>query len=138
MNIKMVNGSTNPDWVGLAETNNFMRRNSLYHIGYRLSFIYIFVKHSSQINKFSQLFFGLLLWYLLHHCVVIFFWSSGIMDCMLFTFENKVPLMRQGASVVLHLSLPLMKSVNKTEAAVFPYRLYFLSAFSFRSLIQIY
>jgi len=26
----------------------------------------------------------------LHHCVVIFFWSSGIMECtfMLFTFEN--------------------------------------------------
>jgi len=29
-------------------------------------------------------------------CVVIFFWSSGIMECtcMLFTFENGVPLMR--------------------------------------------
>jgi len=27
---------------------------------------------------------------ILHHCVVIFFWSSGIMECtcMLFTFEN--------------------------------------------------
>ena len=35
---------------------------------------------------------------LLHHCVVIFFWSSGIMECtctcMLFTFENGVPLLR--------------------------------------------
>jgi len=32
----------------------------------------------------------------LHYCVVIFFWSSGIMECtcMLFTFENGVPLMR--------------------------------------------
>ena len=32
----------------------------------------------------------------LHHCVVIFFWYSGIMECtcMLFTFENGVPLMR--------------------------------------------
>ena len=32
----------------------------------------------------------------LHHCVVIFFWSSGIMECtcMVFTFENGVPLMR--------------------------------------------
>ena len=29
----------------------------------------------------------------LHHCVVIFFWSSGTIDC-LFTFENGVPLMR--------------------------------------------
>jgi len=33
---------------------------------------------------------------ILHHCVVIFFWSSGIMECtcMLFTFVNGVPLMR--------------------------------------------
>jgi len=32
----------------------------------------------------------------LHHCVVIFFWSSGIMECtcMLLTFENGVLLMR--------------------------------------------
>ena len=32
----------------------------------------------------------------IHTCVVIFFWSSGIMECtcMLFTFENGVPLMR--------------------------------------------
>jgi len=32
----------------------------------------------------------------LHHCVVIFFWNSGIMECtcMLFTFKNWVPLMR--------------------------------------------
>ena len=32
----------------------------------------------------------------LHHCVVIFSWSSGIMECscMLFTFENGVPIMR--------------------------------------------
>ena len=28
----------------------------------------------------------------LHHCVVLFFWSSGIMECtcMLLTFENAV------------------------------------------------
>jgi len=36
----------------------------------------------------------------LHHCVVIYFWSSGFMECMLFTFENRVPLMRKGVSVV--------------------------------------
>ena len=32
----------------------------------------------------------------LHHCVVICFWSSGIMECtcMLLTCENGVPLMR--------------------------------------------
>ena len=74
----------------------------------------------------------------LHHCVVIFFWSSGIMECtcMLFTFENGgVLLMRQGASVVWHHSLPLMNSFNKTEAAVFSCRLCFPRAFPFISLI---
>jgi len=32
----------------------------------------------------------------IHHCAVLFFWSSGVMDCMLFTFENRVPVMRWG------------------------------------------
>ena len=69
--------------------------------------------------------------------VVIFFWSSDIMECTctLFTFENGVPLMRQGASVVWHKSLLLMNSFNKTEAAVFSCRLCFLRAFPFISLI---
>jgi len=74
----------------------------------------------------------------LHHCVVIFFWPSGIMECtcMLFTFENGVPLMRQNASVVWHHSLLLINSFNKTEAAVFSCRLCFLKYFPFISLIQ--
>jgi len=60
----------------------------------------------------------------LHHCVVIFFWSSRIMEyiCMLFTFENGVALMRWRGSVVWHHSLLLMNSFNKTEAAVFSCR----------------
>jgi len=75
----------------------------------------------------------------LHHCVVIFFWSSGIMECtcMLFTFENGVPLMRYGASAVWHQSLPLMNSFNKTGAAVFSCRLCFLRDFPFISLINL-
>jgi len=28
----------------------------------------------------------------LHHCVVLFYWFSGIMDCMLFTLEIGIPL----------------------------------------------
>ena len=74
----------------------------------------------------------------LHHCVVIFFWPSGIMECtcMLFTFENGVSLMRQNASVVWHHSLLLINSFNKTEAAVFSCRQCFLKSFSFISLIQ--
>jgi len=35
----------------------------------------------------------------LHHCVVIFFWSSGTIDC-LFTFENGVSLALGGVSGV--------------------------------------
>ena len=54
---------------------------------------------------------------------------------MLFTLENGVLLMRYGASVVWHYSLPLMNSFNKTEAAVFSCRLCFLRAFPFISLI---
>ena len=73
----------------------------------------------------------------LHNCVVIFFWSSGIMECtcMLFTFENGVPLLRYGASVVWHHSLLLMNCFNKTEAAVYSCRLCFLRAFPFISYI---
>ena len=75
---------------------------------------------------------------ILHHCVVIFFWSSGIMECtcMLFTFENGVPLMRKGASVVWHRSLLLMNGFNKTEYDVFSCRLCFLRAYPFISLMN--
>ena len=44
----------------------------------------------------------------------------------LLTFENEVPLMRYGATVVWHHSLLSMNSFNKTEAAVFSCRLCFL------------
>jgi len=56
---------------------------------------------------------------------------------MLFTFENGVPLMRLGASVVWHHSLLLMNSFNKTEAAAFSCRLCFLGDFPFNRLIFI-
>ena len=56
---------------------------------------------------------------------------------MLLTFENGVPLMRYGASVVRHHSLPLMNSFNKTVAAVFSCRFCFLRAFPFIGLIQL-
>jgi len=47
-------------------------------------------------------------------CLAKQFWSSWIMDCtcMLLTFGKRVPLMRQGASVVWHPSLPLMNNFN--------------------------
>jgi len=38
---------------------------------------------------------------ILHHCVVIFFWSSGSMDCMLITFE--VPMLATDVSGVAFL-----------------------------------
>jgi len=57
---------------------------------------------------------------------------------MLFTFENGVPLMRKGASVVWHHSLLLMNGFNKTEAAVFSCRLCVLRAFPFICLIYMF
>ena len=53
------------------------------------------------------------------------FWPRGII----------LTSLTSGASVVWHHSLPLMNSFNKTEAAVFSYRLCFLRAFSFISLM---
>ena len=29
-----------------------------------------------------------------HVVLCVYFWSSGIMECMMFTFENRVPLLR--------------------------------------------
>jgi len=72
----------------------------------------------------------------LHLFVVICFWSSGIMDCMLLTFENSAhALVVWCGSVVWHLSLPRMKSFNNTQAAVFPCMLCFIKAFAFLSWI---
>ena len=58
----------------------------------------------------------------LHHCVVTFFRSSGIIDCMFVYIWKWSSAYRLGASVVWHLSLPLMNSFIKTEAAVFSFR----------------
>ena len=49
---------------------------------------------------------------------VAFFWSAGIMVCMLLTFEKKNSLMRYGASVMRHFLNPLMNSFNRTDAAI--------------------
>ena len=73
--------------------------------------------------------------FIVFDCVGIFFLSSVTIDFMLFTFGNRVPIMRYGASVVWHLSLPLIKSFNKTEAAICSWRLCFLRPLPFISLI---
>ena len=57
---------------------------------------------------------------------------------MLFTYEDGVLLMRQGASVVWHHSLLLMNGLNKSEAAVFSCRLSFMRAFSFISFFVVF
>ena len=44
---------------------------------------------------------------------------------MVLSFKNRVPLMCQVASLVWHLSLPLMNSCNKTESAFPPHKLHF-------------
>ena len=60
-------------------------------------------------------------------------WSVHV-GPMLFTFENGVPLMRQGVIGVASFIKLLMNGFNKTEAAVFSCRLCFLGAFPFTSL----
>ena len=57
----------------------------------------------------------------LYNCVIIFIRSSGIMDCMLFIFEMRAPLMRWGIFGVAS-SIPLSKSFNKTESVIYPMR----------------
>jgi len=60
------------------------------------------------------------------------------MDCMLFTFENRVLQMRLGASEEWHISLPLMNSFNKTEAAVFTCSLCFMGHFILILINQVF
>jgi len=59
---------------------------------------------------------------------------------MVFTFENRVPLMcwGGGASVVWHLSVPLMNSFNKTEAAICPMQRVLTEGSPFFSVVLIY
>jgi len=76
--------------------------------------------------------------HVLHYFVGIYFWSAGIIDCTLFTFENSIPLMRYGTSVVWHLSwsfITIDKHLNKTEGANFPKHLWFLGTFRFLRLM---
>ena len=78
----------------------FYRSNELkVHL---INVLYSTLVNLYMLNTFLVLFIAVKSRPVLHHCVVIFFWSSGIMECtcMLLTFENVVLLMRQGASVV--------------------------------------
>ena len=58
----------------------------------------------------------------LHLCVVTLLWPSGIIDFMMFTFENRVLLKINAFGGVIGVSsfLLLMNSFNKTKTAVFP------------------
>ena len=98
------------------------------------------MKHSTMVsvtpvmstcNKYTE---HLVSCFVLHHCVVIFVWSSGNMGCtcMLFSFENRVPL--GGVSGVAPF-ITTDEQLHKTEAVVFSCRLCFLRAFAFISLI---
>jgi len=55
--------------------------------------------------------------------LLMFFVFSGpfgdFMFCMLLTFENRGPLMRQGISMEWYFSFPFLNSLYKTEAAIF-------------------
>jgi len=69
----------------------------------------------------------------LHHCVVIIFLVIRAHGLYLFTFENRLSLIRWKASVEWHLSLPLMNSFNKTDADIFHMQTVLLRAFPFLS-----
>jgi len=75
----------------------------------------------------------------LHHCIVIFFWFSEIMHCMLLSIENRVLLMRWGAQWcgIFHYYWWTASNQNKTEASIFPCRLCFLRAFPFISFLNL-
>jgi len=56
-----------------SRSKNNVIRKKCFHL------LYFFIK-TSKIQIILKMVF--------HFCVGIFFWSSGIMDCMLFTFQN--------------------------------------------------
>ena len=53
-----------------------------------------------------------------HHCAVIIFCASEIMDCICLHLKNN-SAHAHGASVVWNILLPLVNTFNKTEAATF-------------------
>jgi len=61
-------------------------------------------------------------------------WCNDICLVLRFTFENRVPLMRHGASVMWYLSFPLMNSFNKTGAAIFRMQAVLSEGFPFSQL----
>jgi len=59
---------------------------------------------------------------LLHHCVVVFFWSSGITDCIWFLVLKSSTQALGGISGVVSFNTDwwTLNSFHKTEAAIFP------------------
>ena len=62
-------------------------------------------------------------------------WTTHSLSLCNYIFLVRFPLMRYGASVMWHHSLPLINSFNITETVIFTCRLCFLVAFPFISLI---
>ena len=66
----------------------------------------------------------------LHHCVVIVFWSSGIMFCMMFWIGNRYPL-------ILIQSLPVIIYCLHLDCCLFPpCRLCFLRTYHLLRFIK--
>jgi len=66
---------------------------------------------------------------ILYHSVVIFFWSSGTIDCMfVYIWKWSSAHAQRGRWWFGVFLLPLMNSFNKTEVAVFSFRPCFLRA----------
>jgi len=71
--------------------------------------------------------------HVLHYCVVIFFWSSGIMDFKLFSFKKWSSAQALEASTMLSFFITIDEQL-KAEAAIVPYRLCSSSGYPFSDL----
>jgi len=64
-----------------------------------------------------------------HHCVVMFWWSSGNIDCLLFTFEKKVRYWASGVNGMASFHYYWWKALIKTRLLFSSFRLYFIVSF---------
>jgi len=69
----------------------------------------------------------------LHHCVVLFFWAFGIMDCI---YLHLTIEFRSSTSNGSSVFFSLMNSFNKTDAAIFPMQNMLPKDFPFSQIYQ--
>ena len=68
------------------------------------------------------------------HCVILF-WSSIIIECLLFTFENRVPIMREGGVSGVASFITTDEQLQKKRGCCFPMQAVFPEKFPFTSFL---